>query len=266
MDKRAFTLALIIAALSVVIVWTYVSGEEDKIKKKYGIDTSVVVAKVDIKELELIDDSKIVVKQMPEHFAAPGHFKTIKDVENTMAMVPILKGEQITRPRIAPPGMKTGLSRQVSSGKRAVAIIVDDRSAVSKLIKPGDRVDVLVAMDPYSGRRDKQTVQTVLQDVLVLSTGYNITNTIPKAGMENADKEIKIMNLNVNSNYNAVTLELDPYEVQKILFIQEFTSGYFLSLRNNSDKNVIRIKATNLFDVMGEDTQELKTFFAEKYK
>ena len=63
-----------------------------------------------------------------------------------------------------------------------------------------------------------------------------------------------------------MTLELDPYEVQKILFIQEFTSGYFLSLRNNSDKNVIRIKATNLFVVMGEDTQELKTFFAEKYK
>jgi pilus assembly protein CpaB len=265
MDRRAFTLALFIAAISVFIVYTYVDDKEKSLKKKFGVETSVVLAKVDIKELELIDDSKVVIKSVPESFAAPGHFKSIKEVENTIAAVPILKDEQITRPRIAYPGMKTGLSRQVSNGKRAVAIIIDDRSSVSKLIKPGDRVDMLVALDPYNGRKDKQFVQTILQDVLVLSTGYNITNSLPIVGMEQ-DKVIKQMNLNTYNNYNTVSLELDPYEVQRLFFIQQFTQSYFLSLRNNSDKNVVRVRPTNLYDLMGEDAQELKAFFAEKYK
>lgn len=265
MNTRALTLALIIATVAMFMVYTYIEDQRSAMIKKYGIQSSVIVAKEDIQELDLIDDSKIEVQTVPENFLAPGHFKSIKELENTIATVPIIKGEQITKPRVTYPGIKTGLSRQVSIGKRAVAINTTEKDAVGRLIKPGDRVDVIATIDISQGsRKDLQKTRTVLQDVLVLSTGMSMTNSIPMYGVE-TPKVIRTMNLNTYTTYNTITLELDPYDVQKLSFIQSYSNGQLsLSLRNNSDKEPVRLKATQIFDILGDDAAEAKIFFNEK--
>lgn len=266
MNTRAFTLALLIAFGAMFMVYTYIEDQKSLIISKFGTPKSVVIAKVDIQELELIDDSKVTVKTMPQSFLAPGHFKTIKEVENTIATVPILKGEQVTKPRITYPGAKTGLARQVSVGKRAIALSITEQHAVSKLIKPGDRVDVLAAINYASGRLDKLKTRTILQDVLVLSTGFSMTNSIPIIGVK-TPKVIKKMNLNTYSKYNSVTLELDPFQVQKLFFLLNFAKTIpYLTLRNNNDKKIVRIKSTKIYDILGEDdASEAKVYFANKY-
>ncbi len=266
MNTRALTLALVIAGFAMLMVYTYIEDQKAAMIRDFGTLSSVVVAKVDIQELDLIDDSKIEVKTVPENFLSPGHFKSIKDLENTIATVPIIKGEQITKPRVTYPGIKTGLSRQVSVGKRAVAINITERDAVGRLIKPGDRVDVLAGIDISQGaRKDLQAIRTVLQDVLVLSTGMSMTNSIPIYGVE-TPKVIRTMNLNTYTTYNTITLELDPYDVQKLSFIQSFSGGSLsLSLRNNSDKEPVRLKATQIYDVLGDDAPAAKQFYSDKY-
>ena len=265
MNTRALTLALVIAGLAMMMVYTYIDDQKNAMIKEYGIQSSVIVAKNDIQELELIDDSKVEVKTVPANFLSPGHFKTIKELENTIATVPIIKGEQITKPRVTYPGIKTGLSRQVAVGKRAVAINITEKDGVGKLIKPGDRIDVLSSFDISQGqRRDMQKARTLLQDVLVLSTGMSMTNSIPMYGVE-TPKVIRAMNLNTYATYNTITLELDPYDVQKLAFIQTFGAAISLSLRNNSDKEPVRLKATQIYDVLGEDATEAKIYFSEKY-
>ncbi len=247
------------------MVYTYIEERESSLIKKYGVPTTVVVAKVDIQELDAIDGEKLQTIVVPQNFQAPGHFKQIKELENTIATVPILKGEQITKPRVTYPGSKTGLSRQVTVGKRAMAININDSQAVSKLIKPGDRVDVLCTVDYTDGQKDKKEVKTILQDVLVLSTGLSMTNSIPIIGVK-TPKIIKRMNLNTYSKYNTVTLELDPYQVQKLVYLIRFeNSQIFLTLRNNSDNKKIRINPTKIFDLLGDDAAAAKKFFAEKY-
>lgn len=267
MNTRAFSLALIIAGIAVFMVYTYIEDQKTALIQRYGTEVSIVVAKRDIKELELLDDTKVAIKTVPKNFASPGSFSTIKGVENTMATVPIMKGEQITKPRVTYPGAKTGLSRQVSMGKRAVAIQITDSQAVSKLIKPGDRVDVMAPIDYSGGRRDLRFTKTIIQDVLVLSTGKSMTNAIPIYGVK-TPREIKQMNAQVFERYDTVTLELTPYEAQKLLYIMTYTGGRpALSLRNNNDKNIVRIKATDIYDVVGEDQRaEAKDFFAEQNK
>ncbi len=267
MNSRAFTLAFIIAGFSMFMVHTYIEDQKSIIIKNYGTKVPVIIAKKDIKELELIDDSKVVLKTVPQSFAEPGSFRSISEIENTIATVPIIKGEQITKPRVTYPGAKTGLSRQVSAGKRAIAINITEKQAVSKLIKPGDRVDILAAIDYSSGRKDMQKVKTILQDVLVLSTGMSMTNSIPIYGVK-TPTVIKKMNLSTYTRYNTVTLELTPYQVQKLVFLLTYSgSPPYLTLRNNEDKNVVRIKSTDIFDVVGEDDiGEAKNFFARKYK
>ena len=147
MNSRAFTTSLILAGLAVAMIWSYISSRETELQSDYGNQTPVVIAKEDIKELEIIDDRKVQLVNIPSKFQMPGHFKRVEDLYNTIAAVPIKKGEQITVPRVTYPGSQSGLSRQISIGKRALSIQVTENQAVSRLLKPGDRVDILALVD-----------------------------------------------------------------------------------------------------------------------
>lgn len=264
MNSRAFTLSLVIAGIAVFMVYSFLEGREAQFVEEYGNPSPVVMAKVDIKELELIDDRKLKVENVPKKFQMPGHFKKIEELYNTIAAVPIKTGEQITRPRITYPGAQSGLSRQISVGKRAFSVQVSEQSAVSKLLKPGDRVDVLAMIDYAGGKKEKMKVKTVLQDILVLSTGLQVTNNIPLVNMQTSETEVREMKLNTYTNFGTVTMELTPFEVQKMIFLVSAGNGIFLSLRNNDDKNKELIGGTRLFDVLGDDAPEAKTYFSEQ--
>jgi pilus assembly protein CpaB len=264
MNSRAFTLSLVIAIFAVFMVQTYIEGKEAEFNKKYGDMKYIVKAKIDIKELEVIDDTKVYITSVPANYVMPGAFTKIEDIYNTIAAVPIKQNEQITKPRVLYPGSKTGLSRQIDQGKRAFSIQVSEDQAVGKLLKPGDRVDVLSLLDYAGGKIEKLKVKTVLQDVYVLATGKRVTGNIPIAKLK-VDKEIKKLDLNTYTNFRTVTLELSPYEVQKIIFLIKAGRGIYFSLRNNDDKTIERIGGTRLYDVLGgEDASEAKTFFAEQ--
>lgn len=263
MNSRAFTTSLILAGLAVAMIWSYIESRETELQNDYGNQTPVVVAKEDIKELEIIDDRKVELRNIPSKYQMPGHFKRVEDLYNTIAAVPIKKGEQITSPRVTYPGAQSGLSRQISVGKRALSIQVTENQAVSRLLKPGDRVDVLALVDYAAGKKEKLKVKTVLQDVLILSTGLFVTNSVPLVNVQ-SDSESRQMKLNSYTNYNTVTIELTPFEVQKMVFLISAGNGIYLSLRNNDDKTIERISATRLYDVLGEDAAEAKTYFAEQ--
>ncbi len=263
MNSKAFTTSLILAALAVMMVLSYIDSRETELISEYGESTPIVVAKEDIKELEIIDDRKVTLKNVPKSFQMPGSFKSVEELYNTIAAVPIKAGEQITAPRVTYPGAQSGLSRQISIGKRALSIQVTEGQSVSRLLKPGDRVDVLALVDYAAGKKEKLKVKTVLQDVLILSTGLYVTNSIPLVNIK-GEKDSRQMKLNSYTNYNTITLELTPFEVQNMVFMMSAGNGIYLSLRNNDDKNIERIKATRLFDVLGEDAAEAKTYFAEQ--
>ncbi len=264
MNSRAFTLSLLIAGIAMFMVYSFLEGREAQFVEEYGNPSPVVVAKVDIKELELIDDRKLKIENIPKKFQMPGHFKKIEELYNTIAAVPIKAGEQITRPRITYPGAQSGLSRQISVGKRALSVQVQESQAVSKLIKPGDRVDVLATIDYAGGKKERIKVKTVLQDVLVLSTGLYVTNSIPIVNLQTSETESREMKFNKFVNFNTVTLELTPFEVQKMIFLVSSGGSIYLTLRNNDDKAIERISGTRLFDVLGEDAAEAKAYFAEQ--
>lgn len=263
MNSRAFTLSLVIAGMAMFMVQSYIDGREAEFKSKYGDQRQVVIAKVDIREMDTIDDRKLQIITVPGNYVMPGAFTKIEDLYSTIAATAIKKGEQITGPRVIYPGGKTGLSRQISEGKRAISIQVSEDAAVGKLIKPGDRVDILSLVDYGGGRIEKIKVKTVLQDVYVLATGKRVTNDIPLVGLK-MDKEIKKLNLNTYTNFNTMTLELSPYEAQKLIFLRSAGGGIYFSLRNNTDKTIERIGGTNLFDVLGEDAAEAKAYFSER--
>ena len=265
MNTRSFTLSLVIAGIAAFMVYSYIEGVEADLVKKYGKLVTVVAAAEDIERWGLLDDSKVYIKEVPSNLVHPKAFRKVEDINNTIAMTSILKDEVITSPRVTFPNIKTGLSRQVSPGRRAISIPADDNIAVGKLIKPGDRVDIIAKLDYAGGERDKLIIRTVLQDVLVLSTGRNITNSIPKYGLKTPD-EIKLINLDTYSNFNIVTLELSPDEAQKLIYLMSENVKIFLTLRNNDDRDRVRVADTTLFDLLGNEADKARSFFQTKKK
>jgi pilus assembly protein CpaB len=264
MNSRAFTTSLMLAMVAVFMIYSYIESRETELVSQYGSMTPVVIAKEDITELEIIDDRKVTLQNIPANFQMPGNFKRVEDLYNTIAAVPIKKGEQITGPRVTYPGAQSGLARQISIGKRAMSIPVNEGQSVGRLIKPGDRIDILTLVDYAAGKKEKLKVKTVLQDVLVLSTGLYVTNSAPVINIKGEGSGSRQMKLNTYTNYNTITLELTPFEVQKLMFLISAGNGIHLSLRNNDDKTIENIQATRLYDLLGGDAMEAKTYFAEQ--
>ena len=105
----------------------------------------------------------------------------------------------------------------------------------------------------------------MLQDVLVfLSTGYNITNSTPLVAIKDA-REIRKLKLDTYTGYNTVTLEVDPFQVQILTHvIKNMDPNPILVLRNNNDKDKLRIPMTEIFDLLGDKKAEARQFFQKQ--
>jgi pilus assembly protein CpaB len=256
MQNRAFTISFLAALLSVFMVYSYVSSTEEGYRLQYGQMRNVVVAKRNIKELDILDETNLTYKEMPAKLVEPGTSSSFNDFKGGLAVAPINQDEQITRTKVTQLGARTGLARQIQAGKRAMTIRVSDESGVAKLIKPGDRVDVVAIVDPTgSGNKLFLEARTVLQDVLVLATGKYVTNTVP--GIIETDPfkpELKSPPIRL-SEYMAfanITLEVEPLQAQ-VLFYTVQNSPYYLALRNNDDNVKEELSKTTIRDLMGRD-------------
>ena len=189
MNQKAVTLSLVMAFIAIFFVQSYVSSIEESAKKKFGTEVMVLVASKNIKEMSTIDETMLEFKTVPKKFLEPAAIsfikkdddktpeKEIKNLAGSVTLVPIKEGEQITFNKLTEPSIRTGLAPQITPGKRAISIPVTAITGVSKLVKPGDRVDVIVIFD-LGGGKEKSMAKTILQDVAILSIGKNVTNNI----------------------------------------------------------------------------------------
>lgn len=269
MNNRAVSISLIMALAAIFFVTDYVSTIEEAAKKKFGVEVQVLVAKQDIKEMESVLDNMVEWKNVPKRFQEPGavfleikegdekatqKLTTLKGVVGTVALVPIKKGEQISFNKITEPSLKTGLSPQVAPGRRAISIPVNEVSGISKLVKPGDRVDLIVVVDPGGGRENK-LVKTLFQDLVVLATGHNITNNVARViEMDALNKLERPKSLAEDFTFTTVTLEAEPQQAQAVALLASNSDNYFvLSLRNNEDNDRPQLPTLSVTDVLGPD-------------
>ncbi len=255
MNNRAFTISFIVAVFAVSLVYSYVSSTEEAFKAQYGTEKAVVVAKKNIKELDILDESNLTLVNVPAKFVQPGTSSTVNDFKSALAIAPINEGEQITRTKVTQLGARTGLARQIAVGNRAITVRVNDETAVAKLLKPGDRVDILSTIDPSgSGNKLFLETRTILQDVLVLATGKYVTNTVP--GILESDpfkpENKTTVSLSSYSQYANITLEVDPFQAQTLVYAAKNLDIY-VSLRNNDDNVKEELGKTMMKDLMGKD-------------
>ena len=239
------------AIFAVTLLYSYTQEKTAEISKVFGVQTSVVVAVDLIQEMQTVQENMVELRQIPEKFVQPGYARRIEEIVGLVALAPINKGEQILKNKVIKPGPEIGLSLQVSPGKRAVTIPIDETRAVARLLKPGDRVDLVAALDLSAGVAQKRYIKTILQDVVILATGLQIVNELPRIHEEIGGEDF-IKNLRAENTFSSVTIELRPEEAQKLIYILSTNPGsLFLTLRHPSDNSHIKLKQVDMSDILG---------------
>lgn len=206
-------------------VWTYRWVNNQIAPSPQQVELSeavpIAVALMDLPWGAQLTSNDIKLVRFLKESLPPGHFKEPSELEGRVLLSPVTADEPIIESRLAPMSVKTGgVSAVVKPGKRAVAVKGDKVIGLAGLIRPGNRVDVLVTLeDP----RDKREVtKLVLQDVPVLATGEELS--------ENGDGQ--------TSPVDVYTLEVTPQEAEK-LSLAAAEGRLQFALRNAMDMETV---------------------------
>lgn len=256
-QSRAFFISLGISFLGMALVAFYLTEKEKEYFEMHGNPASVVVASKSINEMQVLDPSMLTLKQVPEKYKQPGAMKDLKEAEGMVALVPIGEGEQIIVTKLAPKGAETGLAPQVAANKRALSIRVSEESSVSKLIKPGDYVDIISRLTyPGADGNPLTELKTILQNIRILATGEIVTNNIPQVYETDPLTQKKIpVSGRADQSYSTVTVEVTPDQAQILIYAQEQSGSLYLTLRNPVDRVETQVGSTTIDEVLGPDSK-----------
>ncbi len=128
-----------------------------------------------------------------------------------------------------PDRARGGLAATVRPGLRAYSLSVGGAAAVSGLVQPNDRVDILGTFTfpsrKQAGQMEAVTL-TLLQDVSVLATGQRLGRS-DFGGQDSWNQQA--------GGYSTVTLEVSPREAEVLTFAQHVKGQLTLALRNPED-------------------------------
>lgn len=183
MNKRSL-FPLVIAVMAALIYFFVLNLAQSNLAKSQKLE-EVFVAKIDLPEGTQIKKDYITHVPIPLSYVQKDAFVSTKgaavgDIENLVTRVSIPKGNQITKPALSSLSPEMGISLKVQPGNRAYILEVNNQ--VAKMIKPGDKVDILITFDAQLKTNNKEKMSvTILQNILVLGVGSNLGQGLDKA-------------------------------------------------------------------------------------
>jgi pilus assembly protein CpaB len=150
-----------------------------------------------------------------------------------ISLATIQTNEPILSSKITGPGERASLSTLLDKDKRAITIRVDDVRGVAGFILPNDRVDVVLIRNATEASGSRQS-DLLLQDVKVIA--------VDQVASQQKDNPVIA---------KAVTLEVTPYEAQKISLATNVGS-LSLILRKAGDGNVVANSRVTEIDLSNE--------------
>lgn len=169
----------------------------DLVKKAQGAQGSERLVLVSAKAIEVatkITDSMLTTTKVPETLVPANAFTDSQALVGRVSAMTISPGVPITTTMLAPPGAEPGLAAIIPRGHRAVAVSVNEESAVGGFILPGAHVDVSTVDEKT------RTSKLIIQDVEVGAVGQSLS----EVGTDGKTTRIT----------KSVTLFLEPHEVQ----------------------------------------------------
>ena len=197
-------------------------------------EVSAVVAAADIRRGESLTESMVELRRIPKDQAPEGLLLSVEEVVSRAADFPFLKGEYIVEAKLFPKGSGAGLAAMVPPGMRAFTIQTPSfSSTLAGLIRPGDRVDVLLTMEHGRDQGGSSTT-TLLQQIELLAV--HTTIDAPSSDQVKPNET------------RSVTLLVTPKEAA-ILDLGQNKGTLHLALRNIKDETTHETPPVTLADL-----------------
>jgi len=189
----------------------------------------VVVCVTDMTYGTKLESTMLRVARYPKDAVPSGAYSTLDSVVGQTTKVFMGAREPVTEIKLSSRG--GGLSMLVRPKMRAASIEVNQVSGVSGFVLPGDRVDVLITVNP---RHDEDAVtRTLLQNIEVLAAGQRT--------QQQDNKPI---------NVQAVTLLVDPQGAE-VLAHAGHEGEISLVLRNPEDESNEQVPSISTRQMLG---------------
>ncbi|MDP2949976.1 MAG: Flp pilus assembly protein CpaB [Chloroflexota bacterium] len=268
-NKVVLLLALFLGLIGAVLVYVFLSQAGGGEGGGASATTKpVVVAKEDIPAATRITASMVEVKPLSTDVVLPAAFTSTEGVVDKVARYPITAGEQVLSDKLVTSTLEVGegakttpFSLTVPSGKRAVAVKVEQAIGAGGMILPGDSVDVIAVfpkMDDQVPVRSP-TAMTVLQNVEVLAIDQNIGKVVvetadgatPGSGSESSAQRV-VTDSEPNPEAVTATQAQTPQQTQNHTLAEgcaDQGNGYLrLALRSFGEKETPSVQPLWLRD------------------
>lgn len=167
-----------------------------KARGSQGAEKAVFVSAKTIEVATKITESMLSTTNLPAAIVPSNLFTDKKALLGRVSAMTIASGVPITNTMLAPPGAEPGLAAIIPKGHRAVAVSVNEESAVAGFILPGAHVDVSTVDEKT------RTSKLILTDAEVGAVGQSLS----EVGADGKTTRIT----------KSVTLFLEPTEVQTL--------------------------------------------------
>lgn len=243
MDKKNALLPAVLALAAAAFYLVALGSKERALTGQYET-TKVLVARTDIPERTLMKDGLVEVAELPRRFIAQDAIEVrvpsdLRMITNMVSRVRIPKGNQVSLSTLMPLSPDSGLAMKVPPGYRAAVLGIDNE--MRAMVKPGDRVDVLITFDAlmHDGRKEKATA-TILQNILVIAVGRNLGQGMT-AGQFKLSNEAE-EKAAAFSEKASISVAVNPRELQFLaLATQQGTTTIGLRSPGDTEMHVIDV-------------------------
>lgn len=238
----AVVLALICALLLKVVI-------DRKISSSLQVETvSYVVANGDLTSGSVIDpfDSQqfAVRSDIPADLAQSNAItpNDANAISGALLIANMKRGDILTW-QMVDTDERRQLASKLLPGRRALTIPVDDQSSISSMLKPNDRIDLLLSYD----KGGMVVAAPLLQNVRVIATGDNVSTNYMASG-QSLDRYANItLDLSID-DVSRVTTALDLGRISAVLRNPDDVSytDKIISLETLQEELSLRMAGTNI--------------------
>jgi pilus assembly protein CpaB len=252
-QKAVLIIALLVGIAAYFLTQKYLRDERDRLYK--GAEKiRVLAAAKDLPSGHILKFEDLGAKSVFKTAVGENIFKP-EDMDGLLGkklLFPVRGGEPLLAFHVdLPTATRGGLAGMIGAqGLRAVSISVGGAAAVSSLVRPNNRVDILgtftfPSRKAAAGQNETVTL-TLLQDVTVLAVGNQLATDL---GGRSAQ-----------SSYSMVTLEVTPREAEVLVFAQQAKGQLYLTLRRSDDASFEKLLPEVDFEAIEKNLPELNDY------
>jgi pilus assembly protein CpaB len=253
-NRKLLLLALGAGLVAAIIVFAAVQSNSggSSSSSSSGPVTGAVVAARAIAAGSTIAAGDLKVTDVPNSLLILGAYTDTSAAVGQAARVAIAQGEQITPDKVGSPVKSAnGLNSVLPPGMRAIAVGVEQVTAVGGNLLPGDRVDVIGVFNGGGQTNNSaETVSTILQNVEILAVAQEAQTPVAapaSGGTAQTSTSGQIPSgAKTKPDATTVTLAVDPQQAELLAGVQQTAGKIYLTLRSFGDQGTTAVPPVNV--------------------